>query len=151
MDLTSNHIIGVEALLRWQHPDLGVIMPDKFISVAEENKLILESKGYKVAFDNFLKWNPGVKFDRIIMNPPFWNQADIIHVMHAYSLLKKGGRLVSVMSNGVTFRDNQNTNDFRKLIENNGLIKNLPENSFKDAGTNVKTVIVILSKEAVKE
>ncbi len=117
----------------------------------QENKLILESKGYKVAFDNFLKWNPGVKFDRIIMNPPFWNQADIIHVMHAYSLLKKGGRLVSVMSNGVTFRDNQNTNDFRKLIENNGLIKNLPENSFKDAGTNVKTVIVILSKEAVKE
>ncbi len=41
MDLTSNHIIGVEALLRWQHPDLGVVMPDKFISVAEENRLIL--------------------------------------------------------------------------------------------------------------
>lgn len=41
MDLTSNHIIGVEALLRWQHPDLGIIMPDQFIPVAEENKLIL--------------------------------------------------------------------------------------------------------------
>ena len=55
------------------------------------------------------------------------------------------------MSNGVTFRDNQKTMEFRKLIENNGLIKDLPENSFKNSGTNVKTVIVILSKEFILE
>ncbi len=113
-----------------------------------ENKIILESKGYHVSFDDFLKYNDK-KFDRIIMNPPFWNQADIAHSNHAYSLLKKGGRLVSVMSSGVKWRDNQKTADFRKLIENNGLIFDLPENSFK--GTKVKTVIIVLSKEVVKE
>ena len=40
-DMQSSHITGVEALLRWQHPDLGMVAPLKFIPVAEETGLIL--------------------------------------------------------------------------------------------------------------
>lgn len=42
VDLTRRELLGVEALLRWRHPQRGIVMPGSFISIAEESGRIVE-------------------------------------------------------------------------------------------------------------
>jgi diguanylate cyclase (GGDEF)-like protein/PAS domain S-box-containing protein len=41
IDVETMEVVGMEALLRWMHPQRGVILPEEFIRVAEERGLIL--------------------------------------------------------------------------------------------------------------
>ena len=40
VDVETRRILGVEALLRWQSPDLGLVLPGQFITIAEDSGLI---------------------------------------------------------------------------------------------------------------
>lgn len=42
VDLKTAQVVGMEVLVRWKHPQKGLIMPDAFIPLAEENNLISE-------------------------------------------------------------------------------------------------------------
>jgi len=42
IDISTNTLLGIEALVRWQHPTKGLLTPKKFISLAEETGMIIE-------------------------------------------------------------------------------------------------------------
>lgn len=41
VNIQNGHIVGAEALVRWQHPEKGLILPSEFIPIAEESKLVM--------------------------------------------------------------------------------------------------------------
>lgn len=59
VDLGTDRIIGFEALLRWNHPENGVVPPVRFIDAAEENGLIipLGYQGIKEACEQLKVWH----------------------------------------------------------------------------------------------
>ena len=58
VDARSEKLIGLEALVRWIHPNMGLIPPSKFISLAEENGLIVEIDQWvmKTAMSQIKEW-----------------------------------------------------------------------------------------------
>lgn len=102
--------------------------------------------GYFSIHCSFLMAGPNPVYDRIVMNPPFSKRQDIHHVMHAMGFLKPGGRLVSVMSAGVEFREDALARNFRMMVARHPksrILKN-QEGSFKSSGTMVNTVTVVI-------
>lgn len=94
---------------------------------------------------DFLEVAPNPVFDRVLMNPPFSKAQDIKHIQHAFEFLKPGGRLVAIASASVNFRDDQAHRIFRAwVIAYGGTIEDLPDGSFKESGTMVKTVMVTM-------
>lgn len=107
----------------------------------------LKVKNYPVIADDFMTYNNGKRFDRIVMNPPFENGQDIDHVKHAYELLKDGGRIVSVMSMGPFFRNDRKATEFRAWFDNvGGYQEELPQGSFRESLTGVATCYVVIDK-----
>lgn len=111
-----------------------------------KNVKILTDKGFSVYGDDFLQYTSFVKYDRIVMNPPFTQQQDISHVEKALSHLRDNGILVSVMSAGVMFRQNKKTLSFWERIKRyNFKIIELPQGAFKVSGTLVNAIILKVS------
>ncbi len=63
IDLSTGRILGAEALIRWHHPTLGLVGPDKFIQVAEDSELIVPIGEWVVttAARQAAEWNKASK------------------------------------------------------------------------------------------
>jgi predicted RNA methylase len=108
---------------------------------------VIYEAGYArtVTLADFLAVPQRAAYDRVIMNPPFADKADIAHVRHALGFLRPGGLLIAVMANGAAFREDRATASFRDLVSDaGGTIEPLPEGAFKESGTGVRTVLAVI-------
>jgi protein-L-isoaspartate O-methyltransferase len=83
-------------------------------------------------------------YPRILMNPPFANGQDIVHVLHALTMLAPGGRLVAIVADGPRQNDR-----LRPIVEERGGIwESLPAGTFESSGTGVRTALIVVDAEA---
>ncbi|MDY6978800.1 MAG: EAL domain-containing protein [Pseudomonadota bacterium] len=69
--LRSEAVTGLEALVRWRHPQRGLVPPDKFIPVAEETGLIISLGGWVIqqALADLRRWRGmGLEVGRLAIN-----------------------------------------------------------------------------------
>jgi protein-L-isoaspartate O-methyltransferase len=101
----------------------------------------LEQVADETICGDFLEQNGNLgTFDRILMNPPFQNGADIKHIQHAIKMLKPGGRLVAICANGP-----RQQSTLKPLAENSGgWYEDLPAGTFASQGTNVNTALLLI-------
>lgn len=113
---------------------------------------LLENKGYfGVGFQDFMTWDLGIQFDRVLMNPPFENNQDVKHIQHAFDLLKPGGRLVAIAGEHCFFGQESACSNFRSWLEENyAQIEKLESGTFtgKEAfrQTGVASRLIVLDK-----
>lgn len=98
---------------------------------------------------DFLDVEPCELFDAVIANPPFTKQQDIAHVSHMVDFVKERGLLMSVMSNGITFRQDKKTQALMEKLDcecSEWDLEQMEAGSFKKSGTMVSTVMLTCLK-----
>lgn len=112
--------------------------------------LIRRFPGMLVALQDFLQVPIPEEdncYDIILMNPPFTQLGDVRHVSHALDFLKTGGVLVAIMSPAWTYRDAKQVTAFKdKLAGFKHVWELLPEGSFEESGTGVRTGVLCVER-----
>jgi diguanylate cyclase (GGDEF)-like protein len=125
VDLTSRELLGVEALVRWNHPQRGIVMPGSFISIAEESGRIVEL-GRRVLVDactQIRAWSESVEAGtglRVAVNISgrHLQQGDLVaDVRHALevSRLDPGDLVIELTESTIMQNTEVNLERFREL------------------------------------
>lgn len=139
--------------------DGGIVeyIPWKAGSIAIEfnryrvEKLRAKYQEWEVREADFLKWDPAQKFDRVLMNPPFNDRLEAVHVVKAFGHLKERGILVAILPDGWFTRDDLKSRVLRAFLQKHEYWppETLPPGSF--GKTRVQTRIVTLRKQSENE
>ncbi len=124
-DAAPVHIVGVEINQALAHGIRG-----DWLQVGQRSRI-------EIRCADFLTCNGDLDtFDRIIMNPPFENGADIKHILHARTMLKPGGVLVALCANGPRQRET-----LKPLADS---WEDLRAGSFRASGTSVNVALLVI-------
>lgn len=127
LDLTTNKIVGVEALIRWFHPTKGFISPGEFIPIAEESGLIIPIGEWviKEACKQVKKWTDiGIKDIVISVNiaTQHFLQRDFLPMI--CQLVQKMDvdheKIDLEITEGSLLKNTENTIDVLKELRNRG-------------------------------
>jgi diguanylate cyclase (GGDEF)-like protein/PAS domain S-box-containing protein len=77
--ISDGRMVGAEALVRWQHPERGLIAPDTFIPIAEETGLILALSNWvmEAAFEYAAGW-PEQLFVSVNLSPTEFKRGNLV-------------------------------------------------------------------------
>lgn len=126
------------------------VFPQFLVDVCEINptqwEVLAKMKNVIPVAQDFLtigEW----KWDRIVANPPFSKNQDIDHVLSMWDRLRRGGRIVSVVSTHWETSTNKKETAFREWLKKVDARKiDIPAGTFKESGTNIATKILIIDK-----
>jgi diguanylate cyclase (GGDEF)-like protein len=145
IDLESGQISGVEALMRWNDPDTGLVPPMKFIPVLEQTGMILEAGQWaleKAISDSLLWQTKGLGSTRVAVNvsPIQLQQKDFVGMIER---LVKGdrelaGRLELEITEGLIMQDIVANIERLRVIREMGV-----EVSIDDFGTGYSSLSYI--------
>lgn len=91
----EGHVLGAEALLRWRHPKLGLVPPDEFIPLAEQNGLILPLGAWVLgtACSQLVDWStrPGLSSLTLAVNVSVIQFRQVDFVQQVQSVIERTG------------------------------------------------------------
>lgn len=110
------------------------------VEISDTLRNILQAKGHNLAGWDFETFEPAVKYDAVLMNPPFSDRKDAAHIMRAMDMLKPGGKLVAIAGEGVFFGSDKKAVAFREwLAEHGAEVEQLPAGTFMGADLPAQT------------
>lgn len=121
--LADDHIIGFEMLARWQHPRLGLILPDQFIPIAEKAGLIddLSVALMREAFKTAVNWDRSLILS-VNISPTQLRDPWMTHKLHKL-IIETGfpaNRLEVELTEEILFRDLALAKDIARSLKNLG-------------------------------
>ncbi len=123
----THQINGVEALLRWKHPQLGFISPDEFISIAERSNIIKTITQWVIdqALNDGEKWQKqgynlklSINLSGRLVNDPTFPQS-FEHIISKYSFPKKN--ITLELTESSLMKNTQQAMDVLLALKNFGI------------------------------
>jgi EAL domain-containing protein (putative c-di-GMP-specific phosphodiesterase class I) len=162
LDLNSDLVTGVEALMRWSHPDHGFIPPDVFIPALEQGGLIKRYTFWALeeAYRQCKAWNEAGYDLNMSVNLSMYNLHDVQLIEHILDLQEKWelrpGAMIMEVTESVIMGDSPNVTTVLNALSDHGIhfsiddfgtgysslshLKRLPVNELKIDKSFVKEV-----------